>query len=70
MHKYSKKIQIKEEHEKASERTTLSGQNISNIGACTTSPAQVNPGEGYDPVLMSPVKSTSIRVDEGEKKDF
>ena len=24
------------------------------------------PGESYDPLLMSPVKSTSISVDEGE----
>jgi hypothetical protein len=35
---------------------------------------QVNPGERYDPLLMLPVKSTSIRVDEGGgdglKKDF
>ena len=28
---------------------------------------QVNPGESYDPLLMSPVKSTSISVDEGEE---
>jgi hypothetical protein len=34
---------------------------------------QVNPGESYDPFLMSPVKSTSISVDEGGdrlKEDF
>jgi hypothetical protein len=28
---------------------------------------QVNPGEKYDPLLMSLVKSTSISVDEGEE---
>ena len=27
------------------------------------------PGESYDPLLMSPVKSTSISVDEGEVKE-
>jgi hypothetical protein len=26
---------------------------------------QVNPGESYDPLLMSFIKSTSISVDEG-----
>ena len=32
---------------------------------------QVNPGESYDPLLMSLVKSTSISVDEQEDlKDF
>jgi hypothetical protein len=35
----------------------------------------VNPGESYDPLLMSLVKSISISADEGEekgslKKDF
>ena len=40
-----------------------------------TQTGQVSPGESYDPLLMSPVKSTSISVDEGEekgglKKDF
>ena len=30
----------------------------------------MNPGESYDPLLMSPVQSTSISVDEGEEKDF
>jgi hypothetical protein len=29
----------------------------------------VNPGERYDPLLMSFVKSTPISVDEGEEKD-
>jgi hypothetical protein len=28
---------------------------------------QMNPGENYDPLLMSLVKSTSISVDEGEE---
>ena len=28
---------------------------------------QLNPGESSDPLLMSPVKSTSIRVDEEEE---
>ena len=28
---------------------------------------QVNPGESYGPLMMSPVKSTSISVDEGEE---
>ena len=28
---------------------------------------QVNPGESYDPLLMSLDKSTSIRVDKGEE---
>ena len=28
---------------------------------------QVNPGEVHDPLLMSPVKSTSISVDEGKQ---
>ena len=28
---------------------------------------QGNPGESYDPLLMSRVKFTSISVDEGEK---
>ena len=27
----------------------------------------VNPGEGYDPLFRSFVKSTSIRIDEGEE---
>jgi hypothetical protein len=31
---------------------------------------QVNPGERYDPLLMSPVKSTSTVVDEGEDTRF
>ena len=34
---------------------------------------QGNPGESYDPLLMSLVKSTSLSVDDGEetlKKDF
>jgi hypothetical protein len=39
---------------------TLSGQNITNT-------YQVIIGESYDPLLMSPVKSTSISVDEGEE---
>ena len=29
--------------------------------------AKVNPDESYDPLLMSPVKSTSISVDDGEE---
>jgi hypothetical protein len=28
---------------------------------------QVDPGESYDPLLMSHVKSNSISVDEGEE---
>jgi hypothetical protein len=28
---------------------------------------QVNPGESYDPLSMSLVKSTSISVDDGEE---
>ena len=31
-----------------------------------TQTEQVNPGESYDPLLMSPVESTSISVDEEE----
>ena len=30
----------------------------------------MNPGESYDPLLMSLVKSTSIIVDEGEETGF
>jgi hypothetical protein len=28
---------------------------------------QANPGESYDPLMMSLVKSTSVSVDEGEE---
>jgi hypothetical protein len=35
----------------------------------TTLRTPARPGESYDPLLMSLVKSTSISVDEGEETD-
>ena len=50
---------------KDSERKyTQSVQNIRNMLFPWQIDA-VNPAESYDPLLMSPVKSTSISVDEG-----
>ena len=45
---------------------TLSVQNIRNTVSFHETD-QMNPGDSYDPLLMSLVKSTSIRVDEGEE---
>ena len=42
---------------------TLSAQNLMYM----TQTDQVNPGEILDPFLVSPVESTSIRVDKGEE---
>ena len=45
----------------------LSVRNIMNTCSFPDIDDQVNPGESYDSLLMSLVKSTSISVDEGEE---